>query len=368
MGTQLWNRELRSVEERLKILSKSNRRCARCGKELCADTMTLDHFIPFSKGGPDTFENLVALCEECNYQKQDIIVNASDYYKFLPKEECRKLMALQESYSDKVRWWNPKNFTKEDSIVINYSSISNVFMGHKNKAYCTGIPMKAVMKKCVYADLDEVLEFSRKYHEKNMLPTDDLKEIITDLFQKGAIYKVEKGGNIVGLIPVCIDVVKHSGGKKEYVFSVHGLPVVYQKQENADLMIKAIRLIMQDIALIHPQKAVMLLIGVVSSDEFGNSIARNFSSDFDDDDGFNVYSVMSIFETEEERKIRLSGDEASRSFFDKISEGYSDFICETFKIRSADKFGKAKKIEKPKKKEKRRREFDEYDIEYYKMG
>lgn len=36
--------------------------------------MTLDHFIPKAKGGPDTIENLVVACSPCNNIKQDKIV------------------------------------------------------------------------------------------------------------------------------------------------------------------------------------------------------------------------------------------------------------------------------------------------------
>ncbi|MBP3784566.1 MAG: HNH endonuclease [Butyrivibrio sp.] len=367
MGTQLWNREARSVEDRKRILAKSNGRCARCGKKLDLSTMTIDHYIPFSRGGPDDFKNLVPLCECCNQEKKDIMVNPFDYYKCLPKEEALKLYVLQEKYSDNVRWCSPKNFTKEDSIVIHYSSANNIFEGHKTKNYCIGKPMKAVMKKCVYSDLDAVLEFTEKYHKKVGLPTGDIKEIIMDLFQNGALYKVVKCDNIVGIIPFGIGTIK-KGNAKSYVFKIHGLPCIYHKPENRELIIKAIKCIMQDIALLHPQKAIMLIIEVAKNDSFGNSIARAFSSACTnpEEDDFLVYSVMSIFESDEERRERLEdGEEAARSFFDKIEEGYSDFISTTFRMRSADKYGKEKKPKQPKKREKRRREYDEYDIEYY---
>ena len=37
--------------------------------------MTLDHVIPKSKGGPNTWKNLVTCCGECNVKKGDKDIN-----------------------------------------------------------------------------------------------------------------------------------------------------------------------------------------------------------------------------------------------------------------------------------------------------
>ena len=365
MTIQFGNREQRSFDERKKILARSGDRCARCGKKLSVYTVTMDHFIPFSKGGPDTLENLVPLCEECNIIKNDVVVNPYDYYHFLPKEDCAKLYELQEKYTVKTRWWGPRNFTKEDSVVIKYSSISNVFLGHNTKKYCRGVPMKGVLKKCTYDDLDEVYEFALKYYKKVGLPADDLKDTIMWLFQTRAIYKVMKASNLVAIIPFGIGVNKSSGGKKGYVFAINGIPCVYQKQDNKDLIKSCIRYIIEEVAMLHPQHAILSCFEVPKNDDFANSIASSFGDFRYEDGGFNVYLIRIIFEDDKEEKERLSNGEPRRSHMDRIEEGYSDFIRETFKIRSADKYGKEKKAKTQKKREKRRREYDEYDLEYY---
>jgi 5-methylcytosine-specific restriction endonuclease McrA len=43
--------------------------CQYCGKKLRADDVTLDHVLPQSRGGPDTWENLVTSCKKCNLKK-----------------------------------------------------------------------------------------------------------------------------------------------------------------------------------------------------------------------------------------------------------------------------------------------------------
>ena len=41
-------------------------RCVTCGTHL---DLTLDHIVPWSKGGPDTVENLQTMCRPCNSSK-----------------------------------------------------------------------------------------------------------------------------------------------------------------------------------------------------------------------------------------------------------------------------------------------------------
>lgn len=52
-----------------KILSYKFYICHWCGEKFSIDKLTLDHLIPISKGGPDTKDNLVPCCMECNRKK-----------------------------------------------------------------------------------------------------------------------------------------------------------------------------------------------------------------------------------------------------------------------------------------------------------
>ena len=53
----------------LSVLKKFENRCAYCGtSDAC---LTMDHFIPISKGGKTIIENIVPACISCNSSKQN---------------------------------------------------------------------------------------------------------------------------------------------------------------------------------------------------------------------------------------------------------------------------------------------------------
>jgi 5-methylcytosine-specific restriction endonuclease McrA len=67
--------EYRRIPHQTRALSRKNillrdRNCCQyCSVVLTAAELTLDHVIPRSRGGPSTWENLVACCHECNRKK-----------------------------------------------------------------------------------------------------------------------------------------------------------------------------------------------------------------------------------------------------------------------------------------------------------
>jgi hypothetical protein len=53
---------------RLQVLRRDAYTCAYCGTH---DANEVDHIWPYSKGGEDTLDNLVACCRSCNIRKKD---------------------------------------------------------------------------------------------------------------------------------------------------------------------------------------------------------------------------------------------------------------------------------------------------------
>jgi 5-methylcytosine-specific restriction endonuclease McrA len=58
------------------ILKRDNHKCMYCGRSDLP--LTIDHIIPKSKGGDDSWENLVAACMPCNNKKGDRTPDEAD--------------------------------------------------------------------------------------------------------------------------------------------------------------------------------------------------------------------------------------------------------------------------------------------------
>lgn len=57
-------------ENRLKIFERDKYLCYKCGKQLTRFSATLDHINPISKGGDNSFDNLVTCCMHCNASRR----------------------------------------------------------------------------------------------------------------------------------------------------------------------------------------------------------------------------------------------------------------------------------------------------------
>ena len=67
---------------RRNIFARDDHRCQYCGKRLPKHELTIDHVMPRSRGGADTWENLVLACVKCNVRKGNRT----------PDEACMPLM------------------------------------------------------------------------------------------------------------------------------------------------------------------------------------------------------------------------------------------------------------------------------------
>lgn len=61
-------KRLRVRVNRQRILKRDNHSCVYCGNKR---DLTIDHLIPKSKGGKNTWDNLVTCCTSCNSKKGD---------------------------------------------------------------------------------------------------------------------------------------------------------------------------------------------------------------------------------------------------------------------------------------------------------
>lgn len=53
------------------IVKRDRNHCQYCNKKLCSSQVTIDHILPKSKGGANSFTNCVVCCHDCNSVKGD---------------------------------------------------------------------------------------------------------------------------------------------------------------------------------------------------------------------------------------------------------------------------------------------------------
>lgn len=75
-GDKIWQHRRKSTGYisgtlRYEILKRAKFRCELCGISAEQRALEVDHIVPRNKGGPDTQENLQALCYVCNAMKRD---------------------------------------------------------------------------------------------------------------------------------------------------------------------------------------------------------------------------------------------------------------------------------------------------------
>ena len=61
----------RHIATRRNIFGRDLNACQYCGAVYPSSRLTLDHVLPRSRGGRDTWENLVTCCHSCNHRKAD---------------------------------------------------------------------------------------------------------------------------------------------------------------------------------------------------------------------------------------------------------------------------------------------------------
>ena len=64
---------MQNKPSRAMIYKRDGHKCQYCGS---TKNLTIDHIIPRSRGGEDTWENLVVACNPCNTRKSDKIGRA----------------------------------------------------------------------------------------------------------------------------------------------------------------------------------------------------------------------------------------------------------------------------------------------------
>lgn len=75
---------------RTMIYKRDGHKCQYCG---CTKNLTIDHIIPRSRGGEDTWENLVVACMPCNTRKSDKLLEETNLkLRSIPRQPINKML------------------------------------------------------------------------------------------------------------------------------------------------------------------------------------------------------------------------------------------------------------------------------------
>ena len=82
--------------------------CAYCGQEFSFLRLTRDHIVPLSRGGRDTWMNVVAACRHCNGHKRNRLPEESGmellYAPYVPNKAEYLILTNRRIYADQMEF------------------------------------------------------------------------------------------------------------------------------------------------------------------------------------------------------------------------------------------------------------------------
>lgn len=98
------------ILSRKNILKRDGHRCAYCGKKV--SELTLDHILPRSRGGEDTWDNLVACCLRCNNKKGNRTPAESGMKLLVKPYTPDYIMMIKSEMGSRYDEWKPFLFDR----------------------------------------------------------------------------------------------------------------------------------------------------------------------------------------------------------------------------------------------------------------
>ena len=90
------------------LFRRDNHMCLYCGDYLYDCELTRDHVIPVSRGGTDTWENVVTACRICNHRKADYLLEDIDMQllavPYVPNRAEGLILENRETLGDQMEF------------------------------------------------------------------------------------------------------------------------------------------------------------------------------------------------------------------------------------------------------------------------
>ncbi len=239
-----------SIEEKEYILTKTHRKCAKCGCKLSIkdDFFTVDHYIPLNKGGSNNIKNLVPMCRTCNKEKDDYTVTPS-YYRYLSDDYTKEIAELYMDYCESVEWKNLNNYCKFElmhfPVYIPIESLNSHLRKtpkeYKGYKCTTKIRSELYLRKTKPEECDRLVDYVYNYNAKHGWIDDkaEIKELIQNVYDQGCMYVLSRSANvnseIIAVLPIAIEKSKVDEFRY-YHIRLYGLPVNHPRMEYLEVL------------------------------------------------------------------------------------------------------------------------------------
>lgn len=103
---------------RKNIIKRDNQTCQYCGKRLVLSECTLEHIVPVSKGGENSWDNVVIACTGCNKKKADKSLEQAGMKLIRPPAKPRASVSVMPEISTLKSTWHPFLGKKETAQYV----------------------------------------------------------------------------------------------------------------------------------------------------------------------------------------------------------------------------------------------------------
>lgn len=214
-----------TYDERTFVGRKSDERCAHCGKKIFPDYgLTIDHFIPLTKGGSNRFINLIPLCKNCNKEKGGKLLGM-DYIVYMKDKYRKELQGYLDSYIQITDYVQRHRLLTFDEYKIEIPTpVQKSNSSHRGK---TSLFVNAnyILKLATWDDVPKLIEYYSKYLKKydKYENEESSRENILFWMNFGCIYYLEKSSEITLMLAITIKKVKDD----EDFYGITNLPMMY---------------------------------------------------------------------------------------------------------------------------------------------
>jgi len=190
---KFYERDSFTYDEKSDIAKKSDNKCCHCGTlKFVNYGATVDHFIPLHKGGSNRMHNLIMLCEECNKEKADKIVDLS-YVPYLDEKYKDDLYNYLQSYIHAFDYVERNRMFACDEYTIKMETMV-VMRGRKRQSLYSTYKIKYA----TWDDFTKICDYFEKYLKKYdcFASREAVEQNIGFWMRFGCIYYLEKNKEV----------------------------------------------------------------------------------------------------------------------------------------------------------------------------